>query len=167
MGKIYDLNRMDFFEEYTKLKLAVPRCALFNIAGQNSDYCAYGRYNKNCYICRGADYNEDLLYAYWAYHNKDCVDCSYTYDSEILYDCVDCRKCYDLSFCQDCQACSSSQFLYNCHGCSDCYGCVNLKQAQFHVFNKKLPREAYFARVAAIKAQRKTSGGLLRGLRTC
>lgn len=143
---------MDFFEEYEKLKLAVPRCALFNIASQNSDYCAYARYNKNSYLGFGVDYNEDLIYAYWAYHNKDCVDICYVYDSELMYDCVDCRKSYNLNFCQDCQTCSDGQFLYNCYGCKNCYGCVNLRQAEFCIFNKKLPREKYFEEIAKYKA---------------
>ncbi|MFA6521508.1 MAG: hypothetical protein WCT53_03945 [Candidatus Gracilibacteria bacterium] len=144
---------MDFFEEFKQLKLSAPRCALFNIAGQNSDYCAYARYNKNCYLCVGNDYDEDCYYGYWLYHNKDCTDCSYIYESELLYDCVDCRKCYGLDFCQDCQGCNDSWFLYNCHGCKNCYGCVNLKQGEFFIFNKKFPREEYLEEVKKYKAR--------------
>jgi hypothetical protein len=142
---------MDFFKEYEELKLQTPRCALFNIGAENSDYCVYGRFNKNCYICRGCDYDEDLMYAYWCYHDKDCVDCSYCYDSELLYECVDCRKCYDLGYSQNCKHCNDSSFLFNCIGCKNCYGCVNLKQAEFCIFNEKCSREQYEERLAELK----------------
>lgn len=140
-----------FFDEYEQLKLRTPRCGLFNVAGENSDFCAYGRYNKNCYFCRGCDYDEDLLYGYWCYHVLDCVDSSYCYDCELLYECLDCRKCYNVSYSQDCQNCSDSWLLYNCIGCRNCYGCVNLKQAEYCVFNERYSQADYLRRVNELK----------------
>lgn len=142
---------MDYFKEYEQLKKSVPRCALFNISSQNSDFCAYSRSNKNCYLCRGNDYNENFLYGYWVYHNEDCVDSSYIYDSQLLYECVDCKKCYNLNFCQDCQNSSDSWFLYNCYGCVNCYMCANLKHAEFYILNKKYSREDYLGEIELLK----------------
>ncbi|MCX6721808.1 MAG: hypothetical protein NTY04_01260, partial [Candidatus Staskawiczbacteria bacterium] len=41
------------------------------------------------------------------------------------------------------EECLDSSFLFNCVGCSDCFGCVNLKNKKYHIFNQPFSSEEY------------------------
>jgi hypothetical protein len=36
-----------------------------------------------------------------------------------------------------------SAFLFNCIGCSHCFGCVNLRNQKYHIFNEKYTKGEY------------------------
>jgi hypothetical protein len=90
-----------------------------------------------------SDYNEDIMHTYWVYRSKDCLDCSYCFDSELMYECVDCSKCYNCDMSQDCQNCFYCKYCYDCIGCSNCIGCVGLRRKQFYIFNEKFSQEDF------------------------
>ena len=90
-----------------------------------------------------SDYNEDLIHTYWVYRSKDCTDCSYCFDSELLYECTDCEKCYNCQFCQDCKDSFDLQHCYDCIGCRNCIGCVGLRRQEYMIFNKKVTQEEF------------------------
>lgn len=153
---------MDFLEEFTKLKLTVPRAALFNTKSENSEYTQYAISNKNCYICYGSDYNEDCYYGYWIYTNKDSADISYTYDSELAYECTDIKRCFNLSHCADCTGCRDIFLCYDCIDSADCLGCVGLRHKEFHIFNKPYEKEKYKEEIARLKREFSTAEGKTR-----
>lgn len=150
---------MDFLEEYRKLKLTVPRPALFNTKSENSEYTSYAISNRNVYICMGCDENEDCHYGYWIYNNKNVTDCSFVYNTEIAYECIDVRKSYNMAYCQDCSDCRDLFLCHDCIGSSDCFGCAGLRRKQYNLFNRPLSKEEFVSRTDQLKKEWKTAEG--------
>jgi hypothetical protein len=144
-----DFNR-PFFEQVKILHNTVPRIALMNVAGENSDYCNMSNGSRNCYLVFGNVGNEDCMYGHIVWQSKNCHDCLYTYRSEYCYECIDCVQCHALSFSRDCDNCSASMFLVHCVGCKDCFGCVGLRDKQYYIFNERHSREDYFEKIKTL-----------------
>ena len=144
-GREIDWSR-PFFEQLAELSLVAPRLCLVTAADAdeyNSSFVNFAGGNKNCYMIFDSDFNEDSMYSNVLKHSRDCVDCSYLYSSELCYECVDCSRCYELSYSQNCSGCTESSFLYSCIGCTNCFGCFNLVQKQYWIFNEPVGKERY------------------------
>ena len=143
-GQDYDPNT-SFFKQFDALNKKVPYPAVSTnfLMDENSEYTNYGGSNKNCYLIFHADYNWDCYYGYGVKTVEASMDMYNVFESNFMYQCVDCLKCYDLAFSQDCEECSRSYFLRDCVGCKDCICCVNLRQQQYCIFNKKYTKEEY------------------------
>lgn len=103
---------------------------------------------------------------------ENCVDCSH------CRFCTDCTACEDCTYCEGCEACTGcthckhcdrckqtthsawssecteSSYLtlcLDCKACVQCFACVGLQSEEFCILNEKLPRKAYFSRVAALR----------------
>ncbi len=143
-GRDVDFSR-PFFEQLHELSLEVPRPALqtayeFN---ENSDYTNHGGYLKNCYMLFDSDFDWDCMYGLGVNKSKNCMDNYRLKECELCYECVDCVKCYGLFYSQDCDNCSDSAFLKNCIGVRNSFMCSNLKNKEYHIFNKPYDKETY------------------------
>jgi hypothetical protein len=144
-GRDFDFSR-PFFEQFNELLLATPFPHVISSSDVQESNCLYTNFagnNKNCYLIFDSDFNEDCQYSNVLKHSKNCLDCSYVSQSELLYECVDCHSCYNLEYSQDCSECFDSWFLKNCIACKNCIGCVNLRQKEFCIFNKQYSKEEY------------------------
>ena len=141
-GRDFDFKK-SFFDQFKDLQHAVPRISLINKGSENSVYNNWGMNLKNCYLVIVGRDNEDSYYSYWLWRSKDCIDCAFIMDSELLYECVGCSHCYNLKFSQDCVGCSDSAFLHNCSGCKNCLCCVGLKNKEYFIFNEEFSKEKY------------------------
>lgn len=146
-GRDFDFSR-PFFEQLKELFERVPRAALYNVQGENSDYNQSTGNLKNCYLLAGSNYDEDCYYGRYLYKCRDCVDTHIVQNCELCYECIDCEHCYNSSFLQTCTNCRDSQFLYCCHNCSNCFGCVNISNKQYCLFNEQLSEEEYKKKVS-------------------
>lgn len=150
-GRDFDFSR-PFFEQFNELLLATPFPHVISSSDVQESNCLYTNFagnNKNCYLIFDSDFNEDCQYSNVLKHSKNCLDCSYVSDSELLYECIDCQNCYNLEYSQDCSECFDSWFLKNCNGCKNCIGCINLRQKEFCIFNKQYSKEEYQKFLAA------------------
>jgi len=144
-GREIDWNK-PFFEQLQELSLVAPRICLVAAADAddyNSHYVNFAGSNKNCFMIFDSDYNEDSLYSNVLKHSRSCMDCSYIFNSELCYECIDCSQCYALSYSQNCTNCADSFFLYSCIGCKNCFGCYNLAQKEYWLFNQPVGKERY------------------------
>jgi len=141
-GKDYDFSK-NFFEQMRDLWKSTPDIGLFNINPVNSNYCSITENNKNCYLLVGADHNENSLYSSFIFNSKECVDCHLVSKSEKNYETTDCISCFNLKYSRYCETCYDSSFLFNCRNCHDCFGCVNLNNKSFCIFNKQYTKEEY------------------------
>lgn len=98
-----------------------------------------------------------------------CVDCQFCRSSEHCQGSsylVECVRCLDSTHCarsedlircsqtQESQRCTQSAYLLfsrDCHSCNYCFGCVGLRNKDFHIFNQPYSRTEYFKKVAALK----------------
>jgi len=141
-GQDFDFNR-PFFEQYAELLAKTPLISMVVGDSENSDYTNYAMWNKNCYMVSSSDYNEDCLYSTYIFRSRDCADCTFTSDCELCYENVDTKKCYGSSFLQECSACTNTHFSYGCRSCQNCIGCVNLRNKEYHLFNKPCSKEEF------------------------
>jgi hypothetical protein len=145
-GKPWNDERT-FLKQMGDLHVSVPRMAVMNSASENTDYCNLCFNSRNCYLVHGCVNSEDCMYGHIVWRSKNCFDCLYLYECEWCCECVDCVKCYSLRFSRDCDNCSDSMFLVHCIGCSNCFGCVGLKNKQYHIFNQPHSREEYEVKI--------------------
>ncbi len=138
-----------FILQLHRLNQQVPRYARSVTNIQNSDYCNNASDIKNCYFVFHTTIGEDCHYCERVNGSRDCMDCSFTQKSELCYDTVWCSNCYALQSAAFCDGCSNSYFLRNCIGCTHCIGCVNLRHAEYCVFNEQYTQEHYEQFLAA------------------
>ncbi|MDD5026623.1 MAG: hypothetical protein PHH13_04610 [Candidatus Peribacteraceae bacterium] len=141
-----DLDR-SFLEQYHEFSNRIPHISLQNVANENAYYVSYSGWNKNCYWLFYSDHNQDCCYLEDSFRNQNCMDCSYTHRSTFCYETFFCTNCYNSRYLQGCTNCRDSWFLNNCIGCSNCFGCVNLRQKQYCIFNEQCSKEDYTSRI--------------------
>jgi hypothetical protein len=141
-GRNYDFSR-PFFIQFRQLQEQVPRYHTHNHNSINCEYCGIITNSKNCYLSTGID-NEDCYYSSASLKSKRCVDSWFISQCDSCFECVSSENCFKVFYSQHATTCMESTFLYNCSNCSYCFGCVNLKNKQYYIFNKPYSREDYF-----------------------
>ena len=145
-GRDYDFNK-PFFSQYRELMEAVPRPALTGTNLVNSDFTHASLNLKNCHYVFWSYYSEDSQNCYGLLLSRNSYDCYITDNSDHAYESLHSNRLYRVRFGYFADDCLDSAFLYDCVGCSDCFGCINLRKQKYCLFNQKLPKEEYFARV--------------------
>ncbi len=95
--------------------------------------------------------NENCIHGYWLQVCKDCVDVSFSHQTQLSYESDDCYDSYKLFYSKGCHDSSESYFLLNCRGCTNCIGCANLRQKQYHIFNKPYSKDEYEKELKAMR----------------
>ncbi|MBT5015938.1 hypothetical protein HN748_02585 [Candidatus Peregrinibacteria bacterium] len=141
-GQEFDFSR-PFFDQLNELMRRAPIANLAIGDSENSDFTNYAMWNKNCYLISSSDYNQDCYYSTYIFRCADCADCLFTDDSELCYESIDSKNCYGSAFLQDCSTCTESFFCFNCRGAQNLLGCVNVKNQNYQIFNKKVTKEEF------------------------
>ena len=140
----YDSSR-PFLSQWYELIRKTPHSALsVNYPTLiNSDYLNHAGTAKNCYLIFHADYCENVLYSSMLVHAKDSMDCTNLDTSELCYEDTLCLKCSRVFFSDACRDCHDVYFSRNMSGCNNCFGCANLRNKQYYIFNEPYTKEAY------------------------
>ncbi len=143
-AKDYDPSQ-PFLRQAIDLTRATPHMALESNYPTliNSEYVNHAATAKNCYLIFIADECENVLYSELLLHNKDCMDATILERAELCYEVVNCGNSYQLFYSEDCDGCRNVYFSKDCIGCSDCFGCVGLRNKQYHIFNVPHTKEDY------------------------
>lgn len=139
----FDFSR-SFFEQFKELWHRVPKLGLIVWGdGINSDYTHDVLKCVNSYLVFDGEQARDAFYGETFHTVKDSMDFLCLKSGELCYETINCTNCYHLQYSRFCQNCSDSYFLLDCIGCKDCFGCTNLIQKQYYIFNKPYSKEAY------------------------
>lgn len=143
-GKNYDPGR-PFFEQFYELTKVVPRNARSNEPNSNinSDYTANASHLKNCYLIFNSDNVENSAYGNAITGSKECFEMSYSFKCELCYELFWSTGCYRTFFSSHCESCVDVWFSKNCIGCVNCFGCINLRNKSFCIFNEQYTKEEY------------------------
>ncbi len=141
-GIEYDKEK-PFLEQVNTLLENVPKVGLIYVRSPGSQYINISADNKDCYMIVESSNNENCINCYWIQQSKDLVDCSFTDKVMLSYDVDDCYDCHNLKYSKGCHSCIDSFFLLDCQGCTNCFGCVNLRQQQYNIFNVQHTKEEY------------------------
>ncbi len=143
-GRDFDFSR-PFFEQFHELNIEVPRPHMNSARNENSEYINNSSDCKNCYLIENSTEAENSLYSLGLFYSKDCIDCLKAFESENCYECINIEKCYGCYFCTDTRNSTESILLDNCSGCKNCFGCTNLSDKQYWVFNEEKSKEDFEA----------------------
>ena len=146
-----------FFEQFYELYKQVPQLALNNQESENSQYTNQAQMNKDCYIVTCSCNNESCLYWMWFQNCKDSMDCLYLEKSELCYELINGKNCYKCYYSENLDNCSNCTHCKNCISCKDCFACSNLRNKQYHIWNKKYSKEEYFEKIKTLKNQSHSS----------
>lgn len=149
-GRDYDFSK-PFFKQFYELSQQVPRYALDVMNVVNSDYSGNAQYFKNCYLLFNSNNVEDSAYGNAVDYSHTCFDNSHINKGERCYENFWLTNCHRTFFSVQCADCINVWFSKNCTGCTDCFGCVNLRNKQFHIFNKPYSKEEYAQKIKAMK----------------
>ena len=143
-GRDYDFSR-SFFEQFAELKEDVPVPALYtDYAGMlNSEYCNAASSLKNCYLAFRITGGESSAYVNQIVDIKDSLDVSFANFCELSYDSEKIDNCYKAFYSQDCNDCNDVWFSRDLTGCQNCIGCINLRNKNYHIFNKPYSKDEY------------------------
>lgn len=148
-GRKYDFSR-PFFEQFRELMYSVPWRARNVTELINSDYCDNTGWSKNCYLCFNSGYLEDSAYLSGCDRTKNSFDLTYCDKNEMCCGNYGSDNCYRVFFSHNCLECNEVWFSKNLTGCSHCFGCVNLRNKDYHIYNKPYAKEEYFSELKKI-----------------
>ena len=150
-GRDYDWNK-PFFEQFNELMQNVPLPARSVNDMVSSDYSNNAGYSKNCYLVFDANFCEDSSYCVDATHSKFCFDCLTINKSEFCYESFNINQCYRVFYSTGCESSQDLWFSRNCIGCSFCFGCANLRNKSYYIFNKPYSKEDYIKKIKELSA---------------
>ncbi len=145
------MNSQDFVTELKRLLTKHPK---LEAQAWHSENCVYSNYvydSKDLMFCFDAYRCQNGTWLFDSVLCVDCMDCDYTFESEMCYECVDAFKCYNSTYLELCNDMKDSDFCYNSGNLQNCFGCVNLFHKSFCVFNRQLTEEQYNTTVAELK----------------
>ena len=158
-GRDFDFAR-PFFAQFGEMYEKVPTLSLDMVNCQDSEYVSYCGDDKRCYLDIAGEANLDCYYCKFVKYSNNCMDCSFVYNSELAYECVNCHRVNSSAFLNRCLDCLNCTLCYDCRGCSDCFGSWNLRNKQYHIFNKPYSKEEYKKKIAELNLT--SHAGLLR-----
>ncbi len=141
-GRDYDFNR-PFFVQFAELMKKAPLPNLMNSNCVNSEYGNHSLNCKNCYLFHASADSENCAYATGAVNSKDSLD---------LYKAFKATECYQDTLSVDINRVHfsfaalqsiQSEFLYSCTNVQNSFGCVNLRNRSYCLWNQELDKESY------------------------
>ncbi|MFA4975525.1 MAG: hypothetical protein WC839_02170 [Candidatus Paceibacterota bacterium] len=141
-GKDYNFNKT-FFEQLHELRKIVPCPATNSRNSTNCNYCSGLIRCKNCTMVFGSIQSINCYYCSTALFAKDSIDSDFIINADHVYEGTHLSGVYNTKFTYFSDECLDSSFLFNCVGCSNCFGCINLRNQKYRIFNKQYTKEEY------------------------
>lgn len=148
-GRDFDFSKT-FAENFRELQIKVPRLYAMVINSVNCTYTNMTGDNKNCYLLFASENDEDCYYGKLVQTCKDCIDCSYIYNSELLYECINCLKCYHCLFSKDLSDSNDCYFCADLKGCKNCIFSFGLRNQQYYIYNEQKTKEEFDSEIKKI-----------------
>lgn len=141
-GREYDFSR-SLFEQLHELFREVPRPAINETNVINCSYCEDCLNCKNCYLVFGGYNSDGALYSYSPLFSRNVIDTTFVNQCELTYESSNGYGLYNVRFSHISNECMDSAFLYDCVGLKDCFGCINLRNKRYYIFNKPYSKKEY------------------------
>jgi len=132
-----------FFQELVRLNNLRPRRPTLLMNTENVEWANSTYFCKNVYWTFDTAKSNDSLFLYNCYLTVKSADCDYCLESELCYQCTDAYKCYNCNYLNHCENMRDSYFCTWSSNCHDCFGCINLKNKSFCIFNRQLSEAEY------------------------
>ncbi len=138
-------ERINPYSTLLKLRKNFPMPSFLNKdpLSINSEYSNGGRDTKNIYYAFACYHSENVWYSGLMRKSKDIMDSQTISSSSYVYRGIFSDNIYKSSFIYFSKDCTDSMFLFDCRNCDSCFGCVNLRNAKYCVWNEQLSKEDY------------------------
>lgn len=123
----------------------------------NSEYTNGGRNLKNGYYVTSSYDVSDAWYSSMLRRSQQIMDSNHLELSELVYEGVSSDHIYNSSFIYFSSACSDSMLLFDCVNTTNSFGCVNLRNKQYYIFNEAHSKEEYEQFMATLQPLSRTS----------
>ncbi|MCM2339218.1 MAG: hypothetical protein NDI62_02050 [Burkholderiales bacterium] len=141
-GRDYDFSR-SFFEQFKDLLKVVPFQSIFQKGSIDCFYSNGNTRSKNCVLCFDGYESINCYNCQVPVFSKDSIDSDGVLNVDHVYENLNSNSGYNTKFIYFSDECIDSAFLFNCVGCSNCFGCVNLRNQKYCIFNKQYTKEEY------------------------
>ena len=145
-GEDYDFSK-PFFTQFFELLKKVPVRNLGVTFQVNSPYVNHISSPKNSYLVFNAKEPEDCMYGHGINQSCFCMDISHVSKCEYCYEGFWLAQCSNWVFSSQCESSFNMMFSKNCSGCQDCFGCVNLRNKSYCIFNEEYSKEEYLKKI--------------------
>lgn len=148
-GRDYDFSR-PFFEQFREFMYSVPWPGKSVLRMVNSEYCDQAGDYKNAYLCFSGAEVEDSAYVVQGWTIKNSMDLYQARHTELSYENYMADECYRVFFSVNVEECADVWFSKDMIGCTNCFGCVNLRNKSYHIWNRPYSKEDYAAYMAKL-----------------
>lgn len=145
-----------FAEQYDALLKRVPMAAVFSTNTENCLYVNHTGASKNCYLVFAGWASEDLIYCDMPMEDRQSVDCLATSKLQNCYQVISGVNCFNTNYSIKCERCNDSWFLFDCKNCDSCFGCTNLRNKKYCIFNVQYSKEDYDKKIESFNLHSRT-----------
>jgi len=140
----YDFSK-SFFVQWYKLFNRVPKQSLFHFGDcVNSEYDNFVYNVKDTYLSSSVTTgSEDVYFSNNCDNSKKIVDSYNVINSGLIYQSIGVSKNYNCQYSYWSSGCIDCNFIFYCLNCSDCFGCVNLNNKKYCIWNEQYTKEEY------------------------
>lgn len=140
------------FETLKTLRKKFPMPSFLNrdSLSLNSDYSNGGRNLKNGYFAFGCFDSENVWYSNLILKGKDVMDSRAIRYSEFVYNSLASEYLYKSAYIYFSAHIVESMFLFDCRNCEYCFGCVNLRNKKYCIYNEQFTKEEYESFIKSI-----------------
>jgi len=161
--KEFDFGSKQKVEDYKKRLSENMRSCVHRFANNLKCENCTGDYLENCKNVKysfGAKNSENCRYMIDPERGKDSMnDCSSGGDgAELNYEIIGSGWPYNMKFSNASWHCSDSLYLCFCQNCKNCFGCSNMKRAEYCIMNKQYSKDEYEKLVPKIVEHMKSIG---------
>ncbi|MBP6925649.1 MAG: hypothetical protein KBC22_01145 [Candidatus Pacebacteria bacterium] len=147
-GMDYDPSR-NFFDQFRALqKKTFWMNLIVDSDLVNSEYVNHTGRSKDTYLSFNVDRCENVLYANTGATARDSMELQTFSDIELSYEVINSANTSQSYFSEDCSQCLDVFFSKNLVGCTHCFGCINLRQKKYCMWNEQLTKEEYEEKMA-------------------
>lgn len=140
-GRDYDFSK-PFFTQYYELMKAVPREQSRTRNSPGTRFSDGSTDCKNCFMCVGGYKSEDCMYSSPVF-SKHLVDSDVILNGDYVYEGFSGTNLFNSKFTFFTDDTLDSAFMFDCKGCTSCFGCVNLRNQSYQIFNKQYSKSDY------------------------
>lgn len=140
----------DFFKELQRIISSLPKRPLFILNSETTEFADKITFSKNLFTCFDCANCTDCAYVYDSYMSVNSIDCDYAVESQYCYECTDSYKAFNCEYLEYCGNIRDSSYCYDCSG-NNLFGCVNLTNKLFCIFNRQLTEDEYRKQVKIYK----------------
>lgn len=133
-----------FFQTLQMLLYSQPKPETEVLYSENCVYADHVYNSKNLAYCFDTSASSDSTYLFDCHLVAGSLDCDYAVESGSCYECVDVYKCFNSIYIEKADNVRDAKYGYNLSNCHDVFGCVNLKNKSYCIFNRQLSKEEYF-----------------------